>query len=83
MKIASQKPVCDIINVGTGKSYSLNELVQKINKALDKNIEPIYKSPEIRNYIRDTRADTEKMKKIIGGSKVDFSEGITRVISSA
>ena len=83
MKIASQKPVCDIINVGTGKSYSLNELVQKINTALDKNIEPIYKSPEIRNYIRDTRADTEKMKKIIGGSKVDFSEGITRVISSA
>jgi len=80
MKIASQNPICDIINAGTGKSYSLNELVQKINEALDKNIEPIYKKVDIKNYIQETRADTEKMKKMIGSHKVDLSEGITRVM---
>jgi UDP-glucose 4-epimerase len=80
MKIASQNPICDIINAGTGKSHSLNQLVQKINEALDKNIEPIYKKVDIKNYIQETRADTEKMKKMIGGPKVDLSKGITRVM---
>jgi UDP-glucose 4-epimerase len=81
MKIASEKPVCDVVNVGTGKNYSLNELVQEINKALNKSIEPVYRNVDIPNYVQDTLANTDKMRKMFDNSTVDLSDGISRVIS--
>lgn len=81
MKIASDNPICDLVNVGTGKNYSLNELVLEINKALGKSIKPIYRDMDIPNYVQDTLADTGKMRRMFEGINVELSEGIARVIS--
>jgi UDP-glucose 4-epimerase len=83
MKILqSGSGVCDVVNVGTGKGYSLNELVQMINKLLGKNIEPRYENRDIKNYVQDTLANTSKMHKVLGKHKVELSEGLQRVIKA-
>jgi UDP-glucose 4-epimerase len=82
MKIAQGNPICEIVNVGTGRNYSLNELVNEINKALGKKIDPVYRDVDIPNYVQDTFADTTKMGKMFGSHKVELSEGITRIIST-
>jgi UDP-glucose 4-epimerase len=81
MNLVSKKPVCEIVNVGTGKNYSLNELVKMINGALGKEIQPIYRDVDIPNYVQDTLADTDKMGRLFGGGHVELSEGVARVIS--
>ena len=80
MKIAHKVPVCEVVNVGTGRNYSLNELVTIINEALGKEIEPVYRDIDIPNYVQDTLADTTKMRKILGSHKVELREGIARII---
>jgi len=52
-----------VFNVGTGKDYSLNELVGILNDALGKNIKPKYIENPIKNYVQNTKADTKKAKK--------------------
>ena len=81
MKIAQDVPVCEAVNVGTGRNYSLNELVTIINEVLGKKIEPVYREVDIPNYVQDTLADTAKMVKMLGGHKVELREGIVRIIS--
>jgi UDP-glucose 4-epimerase len=80
MKIAQKVPVCEVVNVGTGRNYSLNELVTIINEALGKKIEPVYRDVDIPNYVQDTLADTTKMAKMLGNHKVELKEGIKRII---
>lgn len=56
----------EVINVGTGQTTNFNQVVQKLNEELGKDITPIYKEnrkPE--NYIEKHRADTEKMEKLL------------------
>ncbi len=81
MKMARENPVCEIVNVGTGVNYSLNELVHEINEALDRKIEPVYRDVDIPNYVQDTLADTGKMSSLFGSSHVELSDGISRVVS--
>lgn len=67
----------DIFNVGTGKSTSLNELVDIINKILGKNIKPKYIEMPVKNYIKTQLADISKIEKALGYSpKYNLEEGI-------
>jgi len=77
-----QNSICDVVNVGTGRSYSLNELVKMINKELGKDIKPIYENPNVKNYVQDTLADTTKMHKLLGKHKVDLRTGLEKVINA-
>jgi len=52
----------DILNLGTGKSYSLNELIEIINEIQDTEITPTYVENTIKRYIFETLADTLKTK---------------------
>ncbi|BAB60047.1 NDP-sugar epimerase [Thermoplasma volcanium GSS1] len=72
-----------VYNVGTGVNYSLNELVQKLNKYLGSNIEPKYvENPMAKTYVHETLADTNKAEKMIGfRAKISLDEGIKRLIS--
>ena len=70
--------VCEIFNVGTGKAYSLNELVKIINRVLGKNIKPKYIENPIKNYVFHTLADTTKSESILGfKAKITLNEGIS------
>jgi len=71
-----------IFNVGTGKDYSLNELIDVLNDALGKDIEPKYVENPIKNYVQNTKADTEKAKKELGFEyKYSLKEGIEKLLS--
>jgi len=73
---------CDIFNLGTGKSYSLNELVNILNQILGKNIKPIYIKNPLKNYVEETLADIIKVKKILSwSSKISLKEGIKKLIN--
>jgi len=63
---AIQDDGAEIINVGTGKTYSFNEAVRMINETIGTNIKPRYTKNQIHNYVFSTRADTTKMEKLLG-----------------
>lgn len=68
---------CDIFNLGTAKSYSLNELVEILNRILKTNIKPKYEKNPIKNYVANTLADIKKTKEKLGWSpKISLEEGI-------
>ncbi len=67
----------DVFNVGTGKNYSLNELVDKLNGILGTNIEPKYIDMPVKNYVMETLADTTKAEKKLGFKpKIGLDEGL-------
>lgn len=71
----------DIFNVGFGKSVTLNEIIDILNKKLGKNIMPIYKENDIKNYVQHTLADTRKaQEKLKFKAKISLDEGIEKLI---
>lgn len=71
---------CDIFNLGTGKCYDLNKLVEILNKILNTNIEPVYEKNPLINYVHETLADTSKVKKMLGFEAiVSLEEGIKKI----
>ncbi len=73
----------DVLNVGTGKNYSLNEAVTKLQKITGKNVEPKYVKMPVKNYVMTTLADTSKAKRDIGFSaSVTLDKGIGLLYSS-
>lgn len=71
----------DIFNVGTGRNYSLNELVDKINKVLGTNVKAKYIKMPTKNYIMETLADTSKAEMVIGfKAKISLDKGIAMLL---
>ena len=72
----------NVYNVGTGKNYTLNELVQILNKHLGKKIKPEYiENPMKDTYVYYTLADIKKTEEKIGfKAKVSLDEGIDKLI---
>ena len=72
----------DIFNLGTGKCYSLNELVSTLNKILGTNIQPTYQKNLLQNYVQGTLADTSKAKEKLGfKTEVSLEKGIEKVLN--
>jgi len=70
----------DILNLGTGKSYSLNELIEIINEILNTEITPIYVENTIKGYVFETLADTSKSKKLLNfKATINLKEGIKKL----
>lgn len=66
---------CDIFNLGTGRQYSLNGLVDMLNKLLKTDIKPDYQKNPLRNYVQETLADINKVKEALGWSEEISLEG--------
>ena len=72
---------CNIFNLGTGKCYSLNELVNTLNKILSTDILPTYQKNPLQNYVQETLADTSKAKEKLGfEAKVSLKEGVKKIV---
>jgi len=72
----------EILNVGTGKATTLNELVALLNKILGKNIEPLYVENKVKNYIFSQQADLTKIKNLLGYKpKYSLEDGIRFLVS--
>ena len=55
-----------VFNLGTGKSYSFNYVADLLNEKLGTSLKPVYMENPIKNYVKDTLADTSKMKEHLG-----------------
>ena len=56
-------------------------MVEKMNQKLGTNIKPKYIKMPIKNYVRETLADTTKTKKELGfKASVSLDEGISILI---
>jgi len=76
---AAERNVAGTINVGSGKSYSFNEVIDCINQCLGRNIKPVYVDKPI-NYLEKTLADTTKMKKMLRTNPLDLKEGLRKYL---
>ncbi|MDZ7745583.1 MAG: NAD-dependent epimerase/dehydratase family protein [Halobacteriales archaeon] len=80
LELAADHELDGVYNLGTGDSYSLNELVDRLNDVLGTDIEPIHSENTMTNYVHDTLADVSKMQEATGWEpKIDFDEGLHRV----
>lgn len=81
-KLLNKKQIPSIINVGTGKETSLNDLVGILNTELGKNIQPAYIEPkDLKNYVDRTLSDTSRMKACLTDkSFVPLVEGVKKLI---
>lgn len=68
----------DVFNIGTGKSTSLNEIVEALNKAFGKMIQPQYiANPVKEGYVQGQHADISKIISTLGYQpKVGLEDGI-------
>jgi len=53
-------------NVGTGRAFTFNQVIEMINETLETNIEPEYTENQIHNYVFDTCADITIAKAQLG-----------------
>ena len=70
-----------ILNVGTGKAYSFNDVIDILNQKLRSNAKPKYIDNPIKNYVMHTLADTTNLHNILGfKAKYDLESGISELI---
>jgi len=69
-----------IVNVGSGRTVTFNQLVQKINSLLNKNIKPIYVKSR-PHYVQKTLADTKNMKKLLQICPIGLDEGLKKYLT--
>jgi len=73
----------DIVNIGGGNPYSMNELISEISKQLGKNPD-ITVTAANENDVAVTKADTSRLNELIGFTpQVSVQEGISRFLDWA
>lgn len=71
----------NIVNVGSGNSYTFNNAITLINKILNKDITPTYVNKPI-NYIDITEADISLMQNKLGIIPMNLEEGLKDYIAT-
>lgn len=72
----------EAMNIGIGASYSVNDLIARLNKLLGTNLEPVYEK-ERAGDVRESCADINKARMLFGyDPKIDFEEGLKRTVES-
>jgi UDP-glucose 4-epimerase len=72
----------DVFNVGTGKSYTINELIGKLNEHLHTDLKPTYKALDMSNYVMHTLADPGKASRGLGfTAKYTLDDGIAKLLN--
>ena len=69
-----------VFNIAFGKRITLNELVGKINKILDKEIKPEYSEPRPGD-VKHSLANVGKARQFLEYEpKIDFEDGLRKTI---
>ena len=70
----------NVINVACNKAYTLNEMVEKLNKILGTNLEPLH-GPDKKGDVKHSLADITKAREILGYEvQIDFDEGLKKTV---
>lgn len=72
----------DIYNVCSGKSISVREITETINKYLKHKVNFVFSSSDRPNEVDDTRGSCEKLKLIGWNQQIPFEDGIRVVVES-
>jgi UDP-glucose 4-epimerase len=71
----------DVFNIGFGKAFSFNDVVEILNKHLGKNIKAKHIENPIKNYVQHTLADTSKAERVLGfKAKYTLDDGIKELV---
>jgi len=65
-----------VVNVGTGLGYNYNQIIEKINIVLNKEIKPVYIDKPVSNYVDKAVADTTWMKHFLGLKPISLEKGL-------
>ena len=77
LQLAMKSDYHGILNVGTGKAYSFNDVIEMLNEMLGSKIKAKYAENPIKNYVAHTQADTTNLAKVLGfEAKYDLGDGI-------
>ncbi len=79
---AERAPAGAVMNIGTGRSYSLNELASILNDVIGTSWQPEYREARMGD-VRHSRADVELAQRLIGFAPgVSFEDGLQRTVDS-
>ena len=82
LKIKDYNTKFEIFNVGSGESYSFEEIIGKIEKFSSKKLNANYQE-DTKSFIDDIRSDISKIKSKVGWQpRIKFDEGLQRVLKS-
>lgn len=72
----------EVINLGTGKPVTFNEVVRTLNEKLGTSIEAEHvENPRGEKYVKEHRADNAKARELLGWEpKVSFEEGVEKIV---
>lgn len=77
IRILDKGKASEVYNIGTAREHSFNEMVDLINEALGKDVEPLYIRNPLKNYVQETLADTSKIQRDMGWkASTTLKEGI-------
>ncbi|WP_435093076.1 NAD-dependent epimerase/dehydratase family protein [Halorubrum sp. N11] len=82
LELAAENELSGIYNLGTGKSYDFNEVVEQLNEILGTDVQAEYIENPIPEsvYVHDTCADYSKMEEETGWEpQITFEEGLKQV----
>ncbi|WP_144902968.1 NAD-dependent epimerase/dehydratase family protein [Halobellus captivus] len=80
IELAADHRLQGIYNLGTGESYTFNEMIGMINDELGTDVDPEYVENPLDVYVHDTMADSTKMREATGWApEISFEEGVARV----
>jgi len=83
LRLAMNSDHHGILNVGTGKSYSFNRVVEMLNERMEIDLQPEYIENPIKNYVMHTLADTSKTKDVLGfEARYGLKEGIDELVKA-
>jgi nucleoside-diphosphate-sugar epimerase len=77
----AEREVPSILNVGSGRAYSFNDVVKLINELLRKDVKPKYLMKPA-GYLEKTQADITLMKNYLDINPVELKEGLMKYIDS-
>ena len=70
----------NVLNVGRGESFTINEMISKLNEHLGKDVKAKYIQNPLVNYVDHTEADTTKTEKVLGfRAKYSLDDGIGKL----
>lgn len=81
LRLAMDSDYHGILNVGTGRAWSFNEVIGILNRKMGLSLEAQYTENPIKNYVMHTLSDTRKAEKIIGfRSSYSLEDGIEELL---
>ena len=83
LKSSRDAPGCEVFNVGTGKAYSVKEIIQMLSIIVGENKNVVDKKQERKNEVLHSCANIEKIRSVLSWEpKIDLEEGLRRTVQA-